>query len=192
MAYRGTGLTPFLAQTNSLTGLRRDLDRLFGSENFGGGRFSPAVDVRENNNEIDVDFELPGMNPDDVDVSVENGVLTVSGEKQTEHNEGQEQEGRYHYMERSYGSFVRSFTLPQGVNEDQIKADFHNGVLTVRIPKSALPQPRRIQVGGGNESQQVQTGGGRETASGRKQSKSGGERERMVAEGGHEHGKHHE
>lgn len=192
MAYRGTGLTPFFSPTTSLTGLRRDLDRLFGNEPFGTGRFSPAVDVREDTNEIDVDFELPGINPDDVDVSVENGVLTVSGEKRTESTEGQEEGGRYHYMERSYGSFVRSFTLPQGVNEDQIKADFHNGVLTVRIPKSALPQPRRIQIQGGGESQQVQTSSGRETASGRKQPKTSGERERMVAEGGPEHGKRHE
>jgi HSP20 family protein len=150
MAYRGSGgLTPYPGGTPS-QGLRHELDRFF--EEFAGRRGSswmPAVDVRENQREISLDLELPGIKPEDVEVNVENGVLTVSGEKRADRKEGEE--GRYHLVERSYGSFMRSFTLPQGVDEQQISADFDDGVLHVRIPKEALPQPRRIQVGRGQD-----------------------------------------
>jgi HSP20 family protein len=147
MAYRGSGgLTPYPSGT-PLTGLRRELDRFF--EDFGGrsggSAWVPAVDVRENEREITLDFELPGIKADNVEVNVENGVLSVSGEKRAERKEGEQ--GRYHVVERSYGSFFRSFTLPQGVDESKIGADFEDGVLHVRIPKEALPQPRRIEVG---------------------------------------------
>jgi len=150
MAYRGSGgLTPYFGGSPS-QGLRHELDRFF--EEFAGRRGSswmPAVDVRENQREISLDLELPGIKPEDVEVNVENGVLTVSGEKRADRKE--DEEGRYHLVERSYGSFMRSFTLPQGVDEQQISADFDEGVLHVRIPKEALPQPRRIQVGRGQE-----------------------------------------
>jgi HSP20 family protein len=150
MAYRGSGgLTPYFGGSPS-QGLRHELDRFF--EEFAGRRgasWMPAVDVRENQREISLDLELPGIKPEDVEVNVENGVLTVSGEKRADRKE--DEEGRYHLVERSYGSFMRSFTLPQGVDEQQISADFDDGVLHVRIPKEALPQPRRIQVGRGHE-----------------------------------------
>ena len=80
-----------------------------------------------------------------MEITIENGMLTISGEKREERKEGEE--GRYHLVERSYGSFSRSFTLPQGIDEEQIDAEFHKGLLTVRIPKAALPQPRRVQIG---------------------------------------------
>ncbi|HEU4641744.1 MAG TPA: Hsp20/alpha crystallin family protein [Gemmatimonadaceae bacterium] len=164
MAYRGSGLTPFVGADLPLFGLRREIDRLF-NDVTGGARWSPAVDVRENDQELDIDFELPGMKPEDVNINVENGILSVSGEKRAERKEGEE--GRYHMVERSYGSFFRSFQLPQGVDESQIKAEFDNGLLTVRIPKAALPQPRRIQIGQASGEREVKTTPTRETASGR-------------------------
>lgn len=161
MAYRGTGLVPFFGSTFPITSLRREIDRLF--EDAGGatsgGRWMPAADVREDDNSIAIDIELAGIDPDDVDVSVENGMLTISGEKRTESKEGKE--GQYHLVERRYGSFMRSFKLPEGVDESKITADFDHGLLTVEIPKTALPQPRRIQISGG-AGQEVQGKVGRE------------------------------
>ncbi len=77
-------------------------------------------------------------------MTCDNGVLTVRGEKSETRKEGEE--GRYHLVERSYGSFARSFQLPQGVDESKIEGSFDNGLLKVRIPKAALPQPKRINI----------------------------------------------
>ena len=133
--------------TGPVFGLRREIDRLF-EDTFGRdtGRtgWSPAVDVREDNNEIALEIELPGIRPSDVEVTAENGVLTVRGEKQSTTSESSE--GRYHVVERSYGSFARSFQLPQGVDENRIEAEFTDGLLIVHVPKAALPQPRRIEI----------------------------------------------
>ena len=198
MAYRGSGLTPFGGGLGSLFGLRREIDRLFEdtASGRGGSTWMPPVNVRESGSEIALDVELPGINPDNVEITVENGMLTISGEKSEERKEGEE--GRYHLVERSYGSFSRSFTLPQGVDEDQIDAEFHNGLLTVKIPKAALPQPRRIQIGRsqqqGQQARVSSQSQGRDQESGRGTSGKGtgrggnrgqGEREPMAAsEGG--------
>jgi HSP20 family protein len=96
---------------------------------------------------LKLEFELPGVRPENVEVTAENGVLTVRGEKHAERKEG-DQRGRYHVVERSWGTFQRSFQLPAGIDEDRIEASFDQGVLTVRIPKAALPQPRRIEIKG--------------------------------------------
>jgi len=140
-------------------GLRREIDRLF-EDTFGrdGGSFTPAVDIKENDNEIRLELELPGLKPDQVEIMAENGVLTVRGEKRSERKEGED--NRYQVVERSYGTFVRTFQLPQGVDEDQIKAEFNNGVLALSIPKAALPQPKRIQISGGQSTQQAAVGTG--------------------------------
>lgn len=167
MAYRGTGMVPFFSSSFPLGGLRREIDRLFDDAGgvSAGGRWLPAADIREDDNSIDIDVELPGIDPENVDINVENGILTVAGEKRTEHEEGKE--GQYHSVERRYGSFVRSFQLPQGLDESKITANFNSGLLTVEIPKSALPQPRRIQIAA-RGSQEVQGKVGREQlASGR-------------------------
>jgi HSP20 family protein len=154
---RSFGLTPVF-------GLRREIDRLFddvftGRGGSTAGSWRPAVDVQENANELRFDVELPGIRPDDIEVNVENGVLSIRGEKSEERKED-DKEGRYHIVERSYGSFFRSFQLPQGVDENQINADVEQGVLHIRIPKTALPQPRRIQIGQG-ETGRTQVGTGR-------------------------------
>lgn len=164
MAFRGTSITPFVDSTFPLFGLRREIDRLFDHvTTFSGMRWSPAVDVREDAKALSVDVELPGVKPSDVEVTVENNVLTISGEKRTERQEGEEG-GRYHAVERTYGSFFRSFQLPQGIDESQITADFHDGILTVRIPKTALPQPRRIRIGSPASDKEVKAEPARETA----------------------------
>src|SRR5256714_5776405 len=152
MLYRMTTSAPIF-------GLRREIDRLF-EDTFGreGGTFTPAVDIKENEQEISLEIELPGLKPENVEVMADNGVLTIRGEKQSERKEGED--NRYQVVERSYGTFVRTFQLPQGVDEDQIKAEFDNGVLTLTIPKEALPQPKRIQISGTQSKQQAAVGGG--------------------------------
>lgn len=137
-------------------GLRREIDRLF-EDTFGRGEgmstWNPAVDVRETDQELALELELPGIKPEEVELTAENGVLTVRGEKRSERKEGDES-SRYHMVERSYGSFTRSFQLPQGIDETKIEADYNNGILSIHIPKTALPQPRRIQIGNRNNKQQ--------------------------------------
>ena len=140
---RSFGLSPIF-------GLRREIDRLFDDAfvgRGGGTSWQPAVDIQETSRELRLDVELPGIREEDVEIEVENGILSVRGQKSAERKEEGE-EGRYHLVERSYGSFFRSFQLPQGVDAEQIEADFESGVLRIRIPKAALPQPRRIQIGG--------------------------------------------
>ncbi len=142
MFQRSFGLSPIF-------GLRREIDRLFDDTFLGRGTsatWNPAVDIHETSNELRLDVELPGMREEDIQIEVENGMLTVRGEKSAERKE--DDEGRYHLVERTYGSFFRSFQLPQGVDEKQIQANFDSGVLQISIPKAALPQPRRIQIAG--------------------------------------------
>jgi HSP20 family protein len=125
----------------------------------GGGALmrAPETDVIETEHEIRVHVEMPGLKRDNIEVDVENNVLTIRGEKREERTEGKE--GRYHLAERRYGTFARSFVLPRDVDADNIQASFEDGVLTVVIPKSEKARRRRIDVGGaGAESQQVGTG----------------------------------
>ena len=89
------------------------------------------------------------MNPDDLNVTVENGVLTVSGEKKFEREAGNEQKGAYR-VERRYGRFERSLTLPQSVDAEKVTARYDNGVLTLELPKSAESRKRKIEIGRGN------------------------------------------
>lgn len=128
---------------NRSIGFRREIDRLF-EDTFGRAGWAPPVDVREDAKEIVLEVELPGIKPSDVEVTAENGIITIRGEKQSTTTEGTE--GRYHVVERSYGSFTRSFQLPTGVDERRIDADFMDGLLIIRVPKAALAQPRRIEI----------------------------------------------
>ena len=135
------------SQVGPVFGLRREIDRLF-EDTFGRdvsrSGWVPPVDVREDGKEIVLEIELPGIKREDVEVTAENGVLTIRGEKQNRTHESGE--GRYHVIERSYGSFMRSFQLPNGVDEQRIEAEFVDGLLAVRVPKAALAQPRRIEI----------------------------------------------
>jgi HSP20 family protein len=175
MAHRGP--FPFgpagvagVAGVPGVFGLRREIDRLF-EDAFGGsaahaGRqgaagggqsFTPAVDAREEEREIVLHMDLPGVRPEDVELSVENGLLTVRGQRQPQRKEGQE--GRYQFVERSFGSFQRQFHLPAGVDDAQIAAEFEHGELSIRIPKPQQPQPRRIQIQQSARAQQAAAGG---------------------------------
>ena len=152
MLYRMTTSAPVF-------GLRREIDRLF-EDTFGreGGSFTPAVDIKENEKEIRLEVELPGLKPENVEVIAENGVLAIRGEKRSQRKEGEDE--RYQIVERTYGTFLRTFQLPQGVDEDLIKGEFEHGVLSVTIPKAALPQPKRIQIGGAQQKEQATVGSG--------------------------------
>ena len=136
--------------------LRREIDRLFddafgaAGARSGSATWAPAVDVREHDKSLTFEFELPGLRPEQVEITADNGVLTVRGDKQSQRSEN---EGRHHIVERTYGSFTRSFQLPQGMDEENIEAQFENGVLTVHVPKTALPQPRKIEIKGAGTSQ---------------------------------------
>lgn len=107
---------------------------------------TPNADVRESNDDIRVIVELPGLRPEDIEVNLENNILTISGEKKAERKED-DGENRWHLSERRYGMFSRSFVLPRDVEQEQIHARFENGVLNVTIPKSEKSKPRRIKIG---------------------------------------------
>lgn len=108
--------------------------------------FWPAVNVAESAEELVLTAEVPGINPDDIELTVENNTLTLAGDRSIVREENTEL--RYHVWERSSGSFKRSFTLPRTVRSEAIAADYENGVLTVRIPKSAEAKSRKIEIGG--------------------------------------------
>lgn len=116
---------------------------------------APHADVMETKDDIRVTLELPGLRPEDLDVNLEDNVLTISGEKKEERDE-EGQENRWHLSERRYGRFSRSFVLPKEVEQDRIQASFENGVLHVTIPKSERVKPRRIQIQHGNGRQQIE------------------------------------
>jgi HSP20 family protein len=132
--------------TTPTLGLQRELYRLFEGAVTQGkpeqGEWTPLVDIRETDRELSFAVEIAGSDASDVDVTTENGVLTIRGDR----SEDWKDEGRYHLVERGYGSFTRRFQLPEGVDIDKIQADVENGLLQVRIPKSAMPQPKTIQV----------------------------------------------
>lgn len=111
------------------------------------GGFVPAVDVLERDGNYVIKAELPGLKASDVDIRVEGSMLTISGERKYEHKE--EKEG-YRRFERRYGSFCRSFTLPENAQAEAIEADMSEGVLTLTVPKKQTAQPRKIEVRGGS------------------------------------------
>ena len=151
--------------TSPFLNLRDDLDRMF--DNFFlspfGRRFldidpfrrrgmlasdvTPRMDVKETEEAIEVSAELPGVAEADIDVSVSEGTVTIRGEKK---HEMEESKGDYHLSERSYGSFTRSFRMPDNVDEDRIAASFERGVLTLTLPKKekTSPQRKKIEVKG--------------------------------------------
>jgi HSP20 family protein len=125
-------------------GVDRVFDRFFGANQM-MGPWAPAVDVRETKDAIEVVAELPGMRSEDVEVNVENNVLTIAGEKKQEVTEGNP-ESEYHLTERRCGRFERSFTLPRSVDAEKIGARFDAGLLTVTLPKAEAAKPRRVEI----------------------------------------------
>jgi HSP20 family protein len=138
---------------NPLRGFRDQMDTLF-EDWFGrnmGGTLAPRADISETDREVAVTMELPGVKETDIDVSLVGDQLTVRGEKKSEHEDRQDDDGRIlHRVERSYGAFQRTMTVPYRVDPDQISAHFKDGVLTIRLPKPpdaiGKEQAKRIPV----------------------------------------------
>jgi HSP20 family protein len=150
-------LSPFRGFYDMQSEMNRMIDEVFGDAARRSGRqqgeapsrWAPALDALQEDGDIVVRAELPGVEPGDVDITLHNGVLTISGERKAE--ERREGSG-YYVRERRYGSFRRSMTLPQGVDESGISARFDAGVLEVRVSgAAAVQEPRRIQIESGDE-----------------------------------------
>ena len=134
-----------------LVSIQDELNRLFG-RTFSGfeplrpsavGTWAPALDVYETDDKVVAKLDLPGIDPKDVEVSVENSTLTVTGEREFS---SEVKEESYHRIERRYGSFSRAFTLPQTADTEKVEASFDKGVLTVEISKVERAKPKRIQI----------------------------------------------
>jgi HSP20 family protein len=134
-----------------LAALQNEMSRLM-NQGFGGSSgglgaentWLPALDVWETEGEIVVSVDLPGVEQDDVAIEVDDGVLTITGQRE---RKSEVQEDRYYRFERRVGSFSRSITLPQGVSDADINADFNDGVLEIHIPKPEERKPKRIAIG---------------------------------------------
>jgi len=129
-----------------------------GGRTTGGGALmrAPETDVMETEREIRVITEMPGLKRENIEIDVENNVLTIRGEKREERTEGEQ--GKFHLAERRYGTFTRSFVLPRDVDAENIQAQFQDGVLKVVIPKSERARRRRIEVGASEDGRQVSQG----------------------------------
>ncbi len=129
---------------SDLNALANRMNRIFGDLDY-GARWAPPVSVEEQAHEIVLVAELPGMKEDQVEINLENSVLTISGEKKDLRTEG-EQSGKFHLVERSFGSFRRSFTLPRTIRAEGITAEFEDGLLIVQLPKADEALSRTIEV----------------------------------------------
>jgi HSP20 family protein len=124
-------------------------------------RWVPAMDLIETETDFVLKADLPGMSESDVNIELEDNVLTVSGERKSDH---EERKAGFYRVERSFGSFRRSLTLPEGVDPESVKATFDHGVLEVTVPKPAQQMPRKVQIQvGGAASGEPQTIEGSET-----------------------------
>jgi len=117
-------------------------------ESLTTSRFAPAVDVYEDEHQVTLKIEVPGIDEKDIDVRVENNTLTVQGERKIEKEEKEE---NYRRVERQYGSFTRTFTLPQTVDSEKVSASYEKGVLKITLPKKAEAKPKQIKVNIGSE-----------------------------------------
>ena len=120
-----------------------NMARSFDEEGIARGSWSPSVDIYENKDQIVLEAELPGMKREDFDLSVENNTITLRGER---HFEKKDDSDNYHRVERAYGSFTRSFTLPNTVTAEGATAEYTNGVLRVTLPKREDTKARRIEI----------------------------------------------
>ncbi len=129
--------------------MNRLFDRFFGKElwdedeQLSQTNWFPVVDIKENKDEFTVFAELPGMNKEDVHITFTDGKLVIEGERKKEQEEN---EANYHRVERSYGKFCRTFQLPSGIQANKIAADFKDGILKIKLPKSEEVKPKEIEV----------------------------------------------
>jgi len=151
--WRGGSLAPAGYGGGSIFDLHRQMNRLFddlfeqrqgdGGALAGSTLAAPALDVHQDDKQFEITAELPGVKEQDIDLSVEDGILTLSGEKKSER-----QDAESGYSERSYGRFERRITLPSNIDEEHCSADFKDGVLRITIPKAEEKRGRKIPLGG--------------------------------------------
>jgi len=127
--------------------IQDEMNRMFNSvartSDSGTGVWGPSVDISENENEIVVVAEVPGMKRENINISIQDNVLTLKGEKKRESDENEE---NYHRIERSYGVFERSFSLPSVIQTDRVTASYKNGVLSIKLPKAEEAKPKQIDI----------------------------------------------
>jgi HSP20 family protein len=136
---------------NMLNQFHRDLERVFGTgrevangdSTIATSAWVPAVDIKEESNQFVIEADIPGVDPKEVDVFMENGVLTIKGERKVEK---QAEKNGFKRVERLHGNFYRRFSLPETADPEKISATGKNGVLQITIPKREVAQPRRIQI----------------------------------------------
>jgi HSP20 family protein len=139
------------APFSELASLHNEMSRFMNGLLEGNGRSSqswvPVADVWETEHEVVYAFDLPGIPEDKISVELNDSTLTVTAERE---REGTIEDGRFYRFERRFGTFTRTIGLPQGVTEDSIKAEYHNGVLELHVAKPEQPKPRKIQIAGVN------------------------------------------
>ncbi|TGN39443.1 Hsp20/alpha crystallin family protein [Marinobacter confluentis] len=128
---------------NRYFGVARSNGEREGKDLFSRTDWAPAVDIKETDQAFSIEAELPGMSKDDVKVTVQDGVLSIQGERRQEEETG---DRKHHRIERVYGSFIRRFTLPDNVDENSIRANFKDGVLSLTLAKAEPAQPKAIEV----------------------------------------------
>jgi HSP20 family protein len=146
-----------------LASIQSEMNRLFntffepgqgtGAGQNGVRRWIPAMDLVETGEDFVLRADLPGLGENDVNIELEDNVLTISGERKSEHEERKE---GYYRVERASGSFSRSLTLPEGVDPDRVRASFDKGVLEVRIPKPEQRKPRKVTISAGGASNTIE------------------------------------
>jgi len=124
-----------------------------GKDQLAAGSFVPPVDVYEDEHNLVLKLEVPGVNEEDLNVSVENDTLTIQGERKFEKEEKEE---NFHRIERRYGSFTRTFKLPNTVDTDKVEANYEKGILKIALAKRAEAKPKQIKVGNGEKTLQGQ------------------------------------
>ena len=144
-----SGRSPFAELTRMQRDVEEMIERFFGDGGTtaaGGGAFAPPLDVIDRGNEILVRADLPGLDRNDIEIQVEDGMLSVRGEREEQHEENKD---NYRWCERWEGAFMRSIPLPAEVEREKIQAEFKNGVLEIRIPKKKEAAPKKIEIKGG-------------------------------------------
>ena len=158
-----TQFVPFRSAMSDVAVLQNRLNSIFndfarpeaGQETLAAGNFVPAVDVYEDEQKLVLKLEVPGIKQEDLDVRVENQTLTVKGERKLENEEKEE---NFHRIERRFGTFTRSFTLPVSVDTASIAAKYENGVLAIQLAKKEAAKPRqvKVEIGSGADPKQVE------------------------------------
>ena len=144
----------WISPLERLYALQREFDRAFETEGNGAtATWVPPMDVVETADEVLCHIEVPGLTPDDIDIRVQDNLLVVAGEKKAYNDE--QKEGGFRSIERRYGRFERSFTLPRSIDAGNVKARHENGVLTIVLPKVEASKPRRVEIEGATKAREL-------------------------------------